>query len=66
MAKIIRVLEHNGIIFKENECILVTLENERQVRGKLRLPINSSSLMVGEYSLSSVEIENIKHIKKIR
>ena len=34
MAKIIRVLEHKGIIFKENECILVTLENIVQMRMK--------------------------------
>ena len=65
MAKIIRVLEHNDIIFKEDDYVLVTFENAKQIRGKIRFPVLTESMMVGEYDLSTYEIERIKHIKKL-
>lgn len=63
MTKIIRVLEHNGIIFKEDDNVLVIFEDNTQIRGKIRLPI-TGSLIIGEYSLET-EIKFIKHIKKL-
>lgn len=63
MTKIIRVLEHNGIIFKEDDNVLVIFEDNTQIRGKIRLPI-TGSLIIGKYSLET-EIKFIKHIKKL-
>ena len=61
MVKIKRVIEHNDVIFKENDTVKVTLKDGRELRGRIRIP-TSESIVVDICGLSIAEI---MHIQKI-
>lgn len=64
MAKIIRVLEHNGVLFKENDVVKVTFEDGRQIRGPIRIP-TMDCIVIGMYDFNLYEVKHIKHINKL-